>query len=163
MYSFETLLMLLYIVFQSAMQMFPSSIRPQRLAAFVQKACAWLVKGAEQPLPTWKHARPPMMTPAYPKIDSKILCMCVPVSENRAPLIWPQSLYLQKGESSYCEVARKQKRRGKAGLCGALREEGGKRWLLKARRAMQKEGRGLVGKDFRCRGLYKRGRKQKGR
>lgn len=47
MYSFETLLMLLYIVFQSAMQMFPSSIRPQRLAAFVQKACAWLVKGAE--------------------------------------------------------------------------------------------------------------------
>lgn len=103
------------------------------------------------------------MTPAYPKIDSKILCMCVPVSENRAPLIWPQSLYLQKGESSYCEVARKQKRRGKAGLCGSLREEGGKRWLLKARRAMLKEGRGLVGKDFRCRGLYRWGRKQKGR
>lgn len=61
--------------------------------------------------------------------------------KTRLPLIGLIHFIYRKGESATDELAGKQKRRGNTtGLCGALREEGGKRWLLKARRAMQKEG-----------------------
>lgn len=94
------------------------------------------------------------------------LFVCVSLCQKTGlPLFGLNHYIYRKGEAATDELAGKQKRRGNSGLCEALREEGGKRWLLKARRAMQKEGRGLVGNDFRCHGLYvqMRKKKQKGR
>ena len=88
----------------------------------------------------------------YPKVGRRIIFIRGPVSENRAPLIWPQPLQLQKGRRK-----KLQKNEQKAGNTGQA-SVGPKRgtWLhLKARRAARKEGRSLVSEGFGCDGLDK--------
>lgn len=151
LYSFVLLFTLLHTVFHSAIQMFPTSVRPQHLAggaaltvkeamegsapvAFVHKACAWLDRSSTVPTNVEGCSFPKKCPQCNPRLATKLCFMY-------GSPVWLQSLQLQKGRWRSCRRISRKAEKSREPRPG-LGPERGRTWphLRPERQRGKKEG-----------------------